>query len=118
MQDMRDFEGLKAVVTGGGSGIGAAMVEAFADQKANVAFVDIAVEPSKELVAKIGAAHQPRLVAENLRLRGFEGVYRIIAPSEASLRQQITIAVTDRTTRKHATGLAVTEAAAMVQPFR
>ena len=30
-------------ITGGGSGIGAAMVEAFAAQKANVAFVDIAV---------------------------------------------------------------------------
>jgi D-xylose 1-dehydrogenase len=42
-------------ITGGGTGIGAAMVEAFAAQKANVAFVDIAVEPSKALVAKIGA---------------------------------------------------------------
>ena len=48
-------------ITGGGSGIGAAMVEAFAEQKANVAFVDIAVEPSKELVAKIGASHPPPL---------------------------------------------------------
>ena len=28
-------------ITGGGSGIGAAMVEAFVAQKANVAFVDI-----------------------------------------------------------------------------
>jgi NAD(P)-dependent dehydrogenase (short-subunit alcohol dehydrogenase family) len=43
-------------VTGGGSGIGAAMVEAFAAQKANVAFVDVAVEPSKELAARIGAS--------------------------------------------------------------
>src|SRR6201986_3259629 len=48
-------------ITGGGSGIGAAMVEAFAEQKANVAFVDIAVEASKELVAKIGASHPPPL---------------------------------------------------------
>ena len=39
-------------ITGGGSGIGAAMVEAFAEQKANVAFVDIAVEASKELVGE------------------------------------------------------------------
>jgi len=38
-------------ISGGGSGIGAAMVEAFAEQKANVAFVDIAVEASKDLVA-------------------------------------------------------------------
>jgi NAD(P)-dependent dehydrogenase (short-subunit alcohol dehydrogenase family) len=48
-------------ITGGGSGIGAAMVEAFAAQRANVAFVDIAVEPSKELVAKIGASEPPPL---------------------------------------------------------
>jgi NAD(P)-dependent dehydrogenase (short-subunit alcohol dehydrogenase family) len=48
-------------ITGGGSGIGAAMVEAFAGQKANVAFVDIEVEPSKELVAKIGASEPPPL---------------------------------------------------------
>jgi NAD(P)-dependent dehydrogenase (short-subunit alcohol dehydrogenase family) len=48
-------------ITGGGSGIGAAMVEAFAEQKANVAFVDIAVEASKELVSKIGASHPPPL---------------------------------------------------------
>src|SRR5271156_2184315 len=43
-------------ITGGGSGIGAAMVEAFAAQKANVAFVDIVIEPSKALAAKIGAS--------------------------------------------------------------
>src|SRR5277367_2811902 len=48
-------------ITGGGSGIGAAIVEAFAEQKANVAFVDIAVEASKDLVAKIGASHPPPL---------------------------------------------------------
>lgn len=43
-------------ITGGGSGIGAAMVEAFVAQRANVAFVDIQTEPSKALVAKIGAS--------------------------------------------------------------
>ena len=48
-------------ITGGGSGIGAAMVEAFAAQKANVAFVDIATEPSKALAAKIGASGPPPL---------------------------------------------------------
>ena len=43
-------------VTGGGSGIGAGIVEAFVAQKANVAFVDIAVEASKALVAELGAS--------------------------------------------------------------
>ena len=48
-------------VTGGGSGIGAAMVEAFAGQKANVAFVDIDVEASKALAGKLSAAGQSAL---------------------------------------------------------
>ncbi|HZZ62411.1 MAG TPA: SDR family oxidoreductase [Roseiarcus sp.] len=43
-------------ITGGGSGIGAAMVEAFVAQKANVAFVDIQAEPSKALAARLGAS--------------------------------------------------------------
>jgi len=48
-------------ITGGGTGIGAAMVEAFASQGANVAFLDIQVEPSKALVAKLGAVGPPPL---------------------------------------------------------
>ena len=48
-------------ITGGGSGIGAAMVEAFAAQEAKVAFVDIAVGAVQELVAKIGASGRRRL---------------------------------------------------------
>jgi NAD(P)-dependent dehydrogenase (short-subunit alcohol dehydrogenase family) len=43
-------------ITGGGTGIGAAMVEAFATQKANVAFVDIQTEASKALAARLGAS--------------------------------------------------------------
>jgi D-xylose 1-dehydrogenase len=43
-------------ITGGGSGIGAAMVEAFVAQKANVAFVDVQTEPSKALAARLGAS--------------------------------------------------------------
>jgi D-xylose 1-dehydrogenase len=44
------------LITGGASGIGAAMVEAFAGNDAKVAFVDIQVEPSQKLVEQIGAA--------------------------------------------------------------
>jgi len=44
----------KAVfVTGGGSGIGAAMVTAFAQQGARVAFVDVAEAPSKALAQQL-----------------------------------------------------------------
>ncbi len=49
-------------ITGGGSGIGAAMVEAFVQQKANVAFVDVHVEASKALAAKLAGAGQPLFV--------------------------------------------------------
>jgi NAD(P)-dependent dehydrogenase (short-subunit alcohol dehydrogenase family) len=40
-------------VTGGGSGIGAAIVSAFAEQGACVAFVDIASDPSEQLCAAL-----------------------------------------------------------------
>ena len=43
-------------ITGGGSGIGAALVEHFAAQGAHVAFVDIAEAPSRALVDRIGGA--------------------------------------------------------------
>ena len=49
-----DLAGKSVIVTGGGSGIGAAIVCAFARQKSKVGFIDIAVEPSKALVAELG----------------------------------------------------------------
>ena len=42
------------VITGGGSGIGAVMVEGFSRQKARVFFLDVADEASKALVARLG----------------------------------------------------------------
>ena len=47
--DLRDRT---VVVTGGGSGIGASIVEHFADQAAKVGFLDIADEPSQALAAR------------------------------------------------------------------
>lgn len=43
------------LVTGGGSGIGASITEHFCAQGARVAFLDIAAEPSRALVAAIAA---------------------------------------------------------------
>lgn len=47
------LSGKTVFITGGGSGIGACLVKSFAQQGANVAFVDILEEQSKDLVANI-----------------------------------------------------------------
>lgn len=52
--------GRSVFVTGGGSGIGEAIVEAFARQGARVAFVDIAEAASAALADRLAAAGLPR----------------------------------------------------------
>jgi NAD(P)-dependent dehydrogenase (short-subunit alcohol dehydrogenase family) len=55
------LKGARVVVTGGGSGIGASLVEAFAHQGAEVIFVDILEKESAELVSRLsGAPVRPR----------------------------------------------------------
>ena len=61
-----DLAGKRVVVTGGGTGIGAAIVDAFARQGAQVVFLDIADEASHALAAGLagteGVAHAPRFI--------------------------------------------------------
>ena len=61
------LEGRRVFVTGGGSGIGEAIVAAFVGQGAQVAFVDIMVDASEALVARLAADLQPGQAAPLFR---------------------------------------------------
>jgi NAD(P)-dependent dehydrogenase (short-subunit alcohol dehydrogenase family) len=57
----------RVVITGGGSGIGEHIVEAFARQGARVVFIDIATEPSRALASRLAAGgHRVRFVHQDL----------------------------------------------------
>ena len=53
------LRGKRVVVSGGGSGIGAGLVEAFSAQGANVAFVDIQREESEQVCARLSGNEFP-----------------------------------------------------------
>ena len=56
-----DLKERTVLITGGGSGIGAAFVEAFVGQGSQVAFLDIKEEASLELVRKLATVNQEPL---------------------------------------------------------
>jgi galactose dehydrogenase len=64
-----DLEGASVLITGGGSGIGAALTEGFLRQGARVAFIDIAEDESRALCARMHDElhHAPLFLHTDLR---------------------------------------------------
>ena len=79
------LRGRRVFVTGGGSGIGAAMVEAFVEQGAVVAFVDVAEGASAALAARIVKSGQRAPWWRACDVRDIAALQRAIADAAAEL---------------------------------
>ena len=79
-----DLEGAAVLITGGGSGIGAALTEGFVAQGARVAFLDIAEAPSEQLRDRIAKAHGSAPMFIRCDLRDVEALRAAIGQAEAA----------------------------------
>jgi NAD(P)-dependent dehydrogenase (short-subunit alcohol dehydrogenase family) len=79
------LHGKRVLVTGGGSGIGAGLVEAFVRQGAHVAFVDVAVADSEALVARLTPDAEQVPLFLPLDLRDLDALKDTIATIEARI---------------------------------
>lgn len=78
------LKGKRVFISGGGSGIGAGLVEAFVGQGAHVAFCDIAVAESEALVARLQSADVAPIF-HAIDLRDIDAVQAMIGTVEAQL---------------------------------
>jgi NAD(P)-dependent dehydrogenase (short-subunit alcohol dehydrogenase family) len=101
MSQLATYHSLKdrvVFVTGGGSGIGEAIVEAFCEQGAKVTFVDIAAAASKSLVQRIAdKGHaKPRFIECDLRnIPALQEAIHSIGESDGPIRVLVNNAAND-----------------------
>lgn len=74
-----DLKDRAVLVTGGGSGIGAALVEGFARQGAKVAFIDIAEVESSALAERLSARAAHPVLFQKADLRDIDAVRRAVS---------------------------------------
>ncbi|NRF71138.1 SDR family oxidoreductase [Aquincola sp. S2] len=79
------LKGRRVFVTGGGSGIGEAIVEAFAVQGAQVAFIDVAEEASAALAQRLAAAGLPKPWWARCDVRDLDALRRSLAEAAAAV---------------------------------
>ena len=79
-----DLKGKPVLITGGGSGIGAALTEGFALQGAKVAFIDIADAPSEALCDRIEGATGTRPLYLKTNLTDIDALRAAVAKAEAA----------------------------------
>ncbi|MDQ6434214.1 SDR family oxidoreductase [Mesorhizobium sp. LHD-90] len=79
-----DLEGAAVLITGGGSGIGAALTEGFVAQGARVAFIDIADGPSETLRDRIASSHGATPLYIRCDLRDIEALRDAVRQAEAA----------------------------------
>ncbi|MFD1745837.1 SDR family NAD(P)-dependent oxidoreductase [Rhizobium helianthi] len=82
-----DLAGRGVLITGGGSGIGAALTEAFAAQGAKVAFIDIAEDPSLALAERLSRTHGQTVHYIKADLRDVAAIRNAVEEAAAKLGQ-------------------------------
>ncbi|MDF1606755.1 SDR family NAD(P)-dependent oxidoreductase [Hoeflea sp. YIM 152468] len=79
-----DLQDAAVVITGGGTGIGAALTAGFAAQGAKVAFIDIADAASRALAARLATGHRHAPLFIHADLTDLDAVKQAVAEAESA----------------------------------